>query len=106
MTLLERAFSKRRLANRLISPSASLLRAEQLGAILQRERARSDRTGEVFSLIVFEVGKQMDDQETLENLAAILQGRLRLTDDAGLLGPRHDWRRVAGYACIRSMDCC
>jgi lipopolysaccharide/colanic/teichoic acid biosynthesis glycosyltransferase len=59
-----------------------------LNRILQRERARSDRTGEVFSLAVFSVGITASDYETLAYLASILQRRLRLTDDAGLFDPR------------------
>ena len=73
-----------------MSALCGLLLPEQLARVLRRERARTDRTGEVFSLAVFTVGDQEADDHTLAHLARILQGRLRLTDDAGLL----DQRRV------------
>ena len=89
MTLPKIAFPARRRTR--LSPKTALrglLSAEQVGAILERERARSDRTGEVFSLVVLEVGKDASGQDTLGQLATILQRRLRLTDDAGLLDSR------------------
>ena len=70
------------------SALGGLLSSEQFARVLQRERARSDRTGEVFSLVVFAVGRQKADYDTLAHLAEILQRRLRLTDDAGLLDQR------------------
>ncbi len=69
------------------SPDAvlrGLLSREQLVRILQRERARSGRTGEVFSLVTFAVRSHKAGDETLRHLAKILQRRLRLTDDVGL----------------------
>ena len=66
----------------------SLLTSEQFNRILERERARSDRTGEVFSMAVFSVNKDSANRETLPQVAKILQRRLRLTDDAGLLDPQ------------------
>jgi lipopolysaccharide/colanic/teichoic acid biosynthesis glycosyltransferase len=60
----------------------------QFHRLLQRERARSDRSGEIFTLAVFQVGRGRDDSATLAHLAGILQSRLRLTDDAGWLGYR------------------
>jgi lipopolysaccharide/colanic/teichoic acid biosynthesis glycosyltransferase len=65
-----------------------LLTAEQIARVLHRERARSDRSGEVFSLAILTVGKEAADRETLAHLARILQRRLRLTDDAGRLDKR------------------
>ena len=70
------------------SALSGLLSSQQFARVLQRERARSDRTGEVFSLVVFAVGRQKADYDTLAHLAEILQRRLRLTDDAGLLDQR------------------
>jgi lipopolysaccharide/colanic/teichoic acid biosynthesis glycosyltransferase len=61
-----------------------LLTREQLFRVLQRERARSDRTSEVFSLVIFAVNSHKSGAETLRQLARILHRRLRLTDDAGL----------------------
>jgi lipopolysaccharide/colanic/teichoic acid biosynthesis glycosyltransferase len=63
---------------------SGLLSREQLMRVLQRERARSDRSGEVFSLVIFSVSPAASGAETLKHLARILQRRLRLTDDAGL----------------------
>lgn len=67
---------------------AALLSKDQFDRVLQRERARSDRSGDTFSLIVFSVGPTADHQRTLEHLAQILMRRLRLTDDAGWLDQR------------------
>jgi lipopolysaccharide/colanic/teichoic acid biosynthesis glycosyltransferase len=70
------------------STPAGLLTRRQFARALQRERARSDRTGEPFSLIVFAVGQQKADCEVMTHLAQILERRLRVTDDAGLLDQR------------------
>lgn len=79
----------RRLARRRpIRAPHGLLSSEQLGRVLERERARSDRMGKVFSLAVFTVGKRKADAETFVHLARILPARLRLTDDAGLMDPQ------------------
>jgi lipopolysaccharide/colanic/teichoic acid biosynthesis glycosyltransferase len=87
--LKKAAIHVRRLTRRRHRAAADgLLSSEQLGRFLQRERARSDRTGEIFSLIVFAVGGSRGDYESLNHVVRILQGRLRLTDDAGLLDPR------------------
>jgi lipopolysaccharide/colanic/teichoic acid biosynthesis glycosyltransferase len=72
--------------------SAAALRGlhspEEFNRILERERVRSDRTGAVFSLVVFTVGRRPADAETLAHLARILKRRLRLTDEAGRLDDR------------------
>lgn len=87
--LMKLVLEARRFARRpLTSALRSLLSPEQLNRVIQRERARSDRTGEVFSLAVFAVGATSADCDTLAHLAKILQRRLRLTDDAGLLEER------------------
>jgi lipopolysaccharide/colanic/teichoic acid biosynthesis glycosyltransferase len=88
--MLTKVFVKaKRFASR---PQTAALRRlpspEQLARILQRERARSDRSGEVFCLAVFATGKTKADRDTLAHLARILERRLRLTDDAGLLDKR------------------
>jgi len=89
MFLTKIVYALRRRAVRCSAPAASgLLSREQLDRILQRERARSDRTGEVFSLAVFTVGKSKTDLDVLDHLARILRRRLRLTDDAGRLDER------------------
>lgn len=91
MMLTRIVIAARRFARRAPSSALNgLLSPEQLARVLERERARSDRTGEVFTLAVLAVGKQKSARETLAHLARILQRRLRLTDDAGLL----DHRRI------------
>jgi len=91
MFLTRLMLAARRVARR---SSAATLRGlhlpEEFNRILERERVRSDRTGEVFSLAVFLVGRRAADAETLAHLARILKRRLRLTDEAGLL----DGRRI------------
>ena len=56
---------------------------EQFHAILERERARSDRTGDSFSLVVFETRDKDHDPDAVHLLVDVLSGRLRLTDEAG-----------------------
>lgn len=73
-----------------LPPPDGLLGREEIDRILQRERARSDRTGDVFSFAVFTAGKTKSDSQTLCHVARILKTRLRLTDDAG----RMDERRI------------
>jgi len=89
MFLTRLMLAARRVARR---PSAAALRGlhspEEFNRILERERVRSDRTGEVFSLVVFTVGRRPADAETLAHLARILKRRLRLTDEAGRLDDR------------------
>ena len=91
MLITRLALAARRLTRR---SSASAVRnlhtREQLNRIIERERARSDRSGLVFSLILFEVGEAQADLETLTHVARILRRRLRLTDDVG----RWDVRRI------------
>ena len=58
-----------------------------LKAALARERARSDRSGTVFSFLTFtrEAGVP---KATLENVLHVLRGRLRTTDEFGWLDDR------------------
>jgi len=79
----------KRLAKRSPAPASHHLHTrEQFQRVIERERARSDRSGEVFSLAVLTVGRGKPDRDTKEHLARILCGRLRLTDDAGCLDDR------------------
>jgi len=89
MFLTRLVLAARRFARRS-SPStlSNLHPPQQFARILARERARSDRTGEVFSLIVFAVGREKSHGDALPHLARILRQRLRSTDDAGLLDQR------------------
>ena len=54
--------------------------------ILERERARADRSGDKFSLVVFDLGDTNDgsgSSVSLEHLTRILFRRIRLTDTVG-----------------------
>jgi lipopolysaccharide/colanic/teichoic acid biosynthesis glycosyltransferase len=52
---------------------------------LERERARTDRSGEGFSLLAFTMDHQDTDRSATVRLARILKQRLRATDQAGWL---------------------
>jgi lipopolysaccharide/colanic/teichoic acid biosynthesis glycosyltransferase len=87
--LTRMAIRARQLAGqRAAAALSSLLTPRQLARMIQRQRALSDRTGNVFSLAVFAVGRGDADLRTLAQLALILQDRLRITDDVGLLDQR------------------
>ena len=59
--------------------------AGEFSAILNRERDRSDRTGQEFSMVVFEVGAGGRKSEAARILVPILAQRTRSTDDIGWL---------------------
>ncbi len=59
---------------------------EKMQAILDRERMRSDRGGASFTLLTFTFSRHASKRD-LDALAVALHGRIRLTDDAGHLGP-------------------
>lgn len=59
---------------------------ERMQAILNRERMRSDRGNSSFSLLVLAFPSRCDVEE-LARLGRILGNRIRITDDAGRLGP-------------------
>jgi len=62
------------------SPTSLVLSAKAMELLLTKERMRCDRHGQFFSLIVFEI-----DLDDLHVLGEILNNRLRLTDETGLL---------------------
>lgn len=64
-----------------------LIKPEEFARLLNRERARTDRTGDEFSLLVYSP-RGGDAAQCLACLATILGRRLRLTDDAGWIGDR------------------
>jgi lipopolysaccharide/colanic/teichoic acid biosynthesis glycosyltransferase len=89
MFLTRLMFAARRREGRCLTSALDALhQREDFERILLRERARSDRSGEVFSLAVLTVGKQPSDLDALAHLARILRKRLRLSDDAGRLAER------------------
>ncbi len=65
-----------------------LVAPAEFARLLNRERARSDRTREEFSLLVYSPRHDGDPAASLGCLAKILSRRLRLTDDAGWIGDR------------------
>jgi len=57
---------------------------EQLYKIIVRERARADRSGECFSLVVFRLkGRKRDTYQALLHLSRQLVTRARITDEVG-----------------------
>ena len=56
---------------------------EEFYKVLERERARADRSGDLFSIVVFEVDhrdkSESDEQHLIENISM----RIRPTDDMG-----------------------
>lgn len=65
-------------------PLQAVHTSEQLRWVLQRERARSDRTGRIFSLLIFSQ-RETQRGDPLRALVRILQERLRCYDEIGLL---------------------
>jgi lipopolysaccharide/colanic/teichoic acid biosynthesis glycosyltransferase len=55
-------------------------------SILECERARSDRGGHLFSLVVFDVGNSEADVAGVRHLVHVLTKRIRSIDEAGWLG--------------------
>jgi len=76
-------FSRRR----EVSPGG-LLTPQQMRRTLERERARTDRSGDPFSFLVFTPADPETAPRTLARLAKILRCRLRITDEAGRLDRR------------------
>lgn len=62
--------------------------ADQFRHVLERERARADRTGDHLSLLTLAPRSPKDAPATLAFLARILRTRLRATDEAGWLNDR------------------
>ena len=65
-----------------------LCSVEEFCAILKRERGRSDRTGERFSLVVFDVDGTDTDLNAARRLIEVLTQRLRSTDELGWFDTR------------------
>ncbi|HEY1785807.1 MAG TPA: sugar transferase, partial [Pirellulales bacterium] len=71
---------------RLPGDLAELCSVERLLTIINRERARADRSGIPFSVLRFTPADRASDLETFACVAKVLKRRLRITDDAGWLG--------------------
>ncbi len=64
--------------------------AEELGFLLHRERARSERLGHEFAIVLFEEPLGWIDPVVGKRLASLMAGHLRITDDFGW----YDTRRM------------
>ena len=81
-----------RLAGQSPEPAPDeILPPDRLRRVLERERARADRTGERLSLVTFAARCSEADAATPTLVAKILRGRLRTTDEVGWM----DGRRIA-----------
>jgi lipopolysaccharide/colanic/teichoic acid biosynthesis glycosyltransferase len=92
-----------------------LLPPDQLRCVLQREPARTDRTGQKFSLLAFTRRDSETAFCTLDFLVKVLKERLRSTDELGWLGeqqigvvlpgtPAGGAWQVANDVCLRFPD--
>jgi lipopolysaccharide/colanic/teichoic acid biosynthesis glycosyltransferase len=70
-----------------INPMAAVHSVEVFHNILQRERSRTDRTGDRFSVIGF-LARERESVPTWFPLVKVLRQRLRTTDDIGWLDKR------------------
>jgi lipopolysaccharide/colanic/teichoic acid biosynthesis glycosyltransferase len=59
--------------------------SSEFSSIIHRERDRADRTGQGFSLVIFEVANGRRRSESVRNLVPILTRRIRSTDAIGWL---------------------
>jgi lipopolysaccharide/colanic/teichoic acid biosynthesis glycosyltransferase len=59
--------------------------SREFAAILNRERDRSDRTGQELSMVVYEVGNDHGKSASARHLVSILRHRIRSTDEIGWL---------------------
>ena len=66
-----------------------LLPKEVFRKIIDRERARANRTGEIFSLVVYILKGRREKHETLRLLADTLSSSIRSIDAAGWLDSQH-----------------
>lgn len=64
---------------------SNLRSAAELQAVIERERAIVDRHGNVFSLLVFDVGNTTLEDVSIQHLMRILRCRVRSTDEVGWL---------------------
>lgn len=61
---------------------------EEFSRILEQERARSDRTGREFSIVVFVIENQKNYKSLIYNLSEIIRQRIRCSDEIGWINPR------------------
>lgn len=61
----------------------SLYSIDKFNLIIKRERFRSDRNNQKFSLITFDVGRFNDSNTMVDDFIDILSSRIRISDDVG-----------------------
>lgn len=66
-----------------IPTPTQLHQAHGVHAIIRKERARSDRTGRIFSVVVFDYPDAKPSPKDLLRLAKLLLTRVRVTDEVG-----------------------
>jgi lipopolysaccharide/colanic/teichoic acid biosynthesis glycosyltransferase len=80
-------FARKLNRSRKTAPQADSLHSlERMRAILDRERMRSDRGSSMFALLTFTFSEPCSNEQ-FESVGQVLKQRLRVTDDAGILGP-------------------
>ena len=62
---------------------------KEFHAVLGRERARADRNGSRFSLVVFDMGNKDEDKTVKRRLTKIIRQRIRSIDEVGWVDRRH-----------------
>jgi len=64
-------------------PSGVVHSTREFQLILERERARADRSGDQFSLVVFDFENRDNPSFPIEYLTRVLCSRIRITDSIG-----------------------
>jgi len=67
----------------------SIHSVEQFRAAIERERARADRNGHEFSVVLLSTDNPEPDSAQLKYLAQVLAKRIRLIDEAGWFDDKH-----------------
>ena len=84
MSFLNQLINLRSVNNVMFGKTATrILSEDAFRQILERERARTDRYGGVFSLLVFHIGNPNGNLQKRQFIAEIIINRVRPTDDVG-----------------------
>ena len=79
-------FGRRKRLNSLnTEPVAGISSVSEMRKILLSERARADRNGHEFSIIILDIDHDHYDQKQIDNLFQVLKCRLRSIDEIGWL---------------------
>ncbi len=77
-------FGRRKRVNSLnTEPLTGIASISEMRKILLRERARADRNGHEFSIIVLDIDRDNCSQKQTNNSFEVLKGRLRSIDEIG-----------------------